>query len=129
MENIILVSNEPKYYEFIRFLRTTEENISGFLNQSSISENEQLEYMEKYGNCYYIALLNENPVGFVGIIDDDIRVATHPEFKKMGVGKFMINEIIKKFPKSFAKIKLDNESSVKLFESCGFKKHFLIMKK
>ena len=127
--SLVLVNNEPKYYEFIRFLRTTKENINGFLNQSPITEKEQLEYMEKYGDFYYIALLDETPVGFVGVIDDDIRVATHPDFKKKGIGKFMINEIVKKFPEGFAKIKLENKSSIKLFESCGFKVEFLIMKK
>ena len=127
--SLVLVNNEPKYYEFIRFLRTTKENINGFLNQSPITEKEQLEYMEKYGDFYYIALSDEPPVGFVGVIDDDIRVATHPDFKKKGIGKFMSNEIVKKFPEGFAKIKLENKSSIKLFESCGFKVEFLIMKK
>lgn len=129
MNNLILVGNEPKYYEFIRFLRTNEENISGFLVQSPITKDEQLIYMDKFSKYYYIALLNEKPVGFVGVIDNDIRVATHPDFKKLGIGKFMITEIIKKFPESFAKVKVNNDASIKLFESCGFKKEFLIMKK
>jgi hypothetical protein len=41
----------------------------------------------------------------------------------------MLNYIIDKFPNSFAKIKIDNESSVKSFESCGFTKQFYILKK
>jgi RimJ/RimL family protein N-acetyltransferase len=129
MDNLKLVKNEPKFYEFIRFLRTTEENIDGFLNQNPISEIEQIKYMEKYNDCYYIAILDETPVGFVGVVDDDIRVATHPNFKKRGVAKFMINEIVKNFPRSSAKIKINNESSIKLFESCGFSTEFLIMKR
>jgi L-amino acid N-acyltransferase YncA len=29
---------------------------------------------------------------------------------------------------AFAKVKVDNEASLKLFESCGFKKKFYILK-
>ena len=35
--------------------------------------------------------------------------------------------MIKEFPNSFAKIKLNNHHSIKLFESCGFKKKYIIM--
>ena len=69
------------------------------------------------------------PIGYTGIIDDDIRVATHPGHQGRGVGKFMINEIMKINPQAFAKVKLENEASVKLFESCGFKKKYYILEK
>lgn len=128
--NLILVKNSPKYYEFIRELRTHEDNVSGFLIQTNITQEDQIKYMEKYGECYYIAINdNETPVGFIGIVDNDIRVAVHPDFKNQGVGKFMVNEIIDNYPDSIAKIKISNTPSIKLFESCGFKSEFLIMKK
>jgi RimJ/RimL family protein N-acetyltransferase len=127
--NLKLVKNNPDFYEFIRELRFHDENISGFLNQTKISKEDQINYMEKYGDLYYVALFDEKPVGFVGVIDDDIRVATHPNFKKKGVGKFMITEIMNIFPNAFAKIKNDNLASTKLFESCGFEIKYLIMKK
>lgn len=127
--NLILVKNEPKFYGFIHDLRYRKENVSGFIDQTPVSEIEQNNYMEKYGKHYYIAILNETPVGFVGVIDNDIRVATHPDYKNMGIGKFMINEIIKIYPNSIAKIKSTNSESIKLFESCGFEVNFLIMKK
>ena len=47
----------------------------------------------------------------------------------MGVGKFMINEIMKIFPKSYAKVKIENEASLKLFESCGFEKKYYVLEK
>lgn len=126
--NLKLVKNNPDFYEFIRELRFHDENISGFLSQKKISKEDQINYMEKYGDLYYVALFGENPVGFVGVIDDDIRVATHPDFKKKGVGKFMITEIVKIFPNALAKVKYNNFASTKLFESCGFEIEFLIMK-
>lgn len=129
MNSYKLVPNEEKYYEFIRELRTCKENIDGFVNQSNITKSEQFEYMSKYGHFYYVCLLDNVPVGFIGVIDNDIRVATKPEFKKMGVGKFMVDEIIKLYPDSLAKIKINNTSSMRLFESCGFKAEYIIMKK
>ena len=33
-----------------------------------------------------VCTLEDTPVGFVGQVDGDIRVATHPEYQGMGVG-------------------------------------------
>jgi len=127
--NLTLVDNEPKFYEFIRELRLHPENINGFTNQNYFTEEEQNKYMEKNEKHYKICLKGTLPVGFVGVIDGDIRVATKPEFKGMGIGKFMINEIMKTYPNSFAKIKINNESSIKLFESCDFEIKYIIMER
>jgi RimJ/RimL family protein N-acetyltransferase len=123
------VKCESKYYEFIRELRVHPENSQGFIVQGDISIEEQKRYMEKNEKFFFVCLDNEEPVGFVGVIEDDIRVATSPKHKKMGIGKFMINEVMKLFPNAKAKIKIENEASIALFESCGFKTEFLIMKK
>lgn len=125
----ILVDNEPKYYEFIRQMRIHPDNISGFINQNIITEEQQIEYMKNNHQFFKICLFENEPVGFVGVIENDIRVATNPDFKKIGVGKFMIDEIMKIYPEAVAKVKIDNISSMNLFLSCGFKTEFIIMKK
>mgnify|MGYP000532444340 CR=1 FL=1 len=123
------VENEEKYWEFIRKLRTNEEVIQGFVQQGDINPEQQEIYMKKYGHMYYICILDDKPVGFIGVIDRDIRVATHPDFQKRGVGKFMINELMKLHPDSLAKVKVDNQASLRLFESCGFTKKFYLLEK
>ena len=123
------VENEEKYWEFIRKLRTNEEVIRGFVQQGDISPEQQEIYMKKYGHMYYICIVDDQPVGFIGVIDRDIRVATHPDFQKRGVGKFMINELMKLHPDSLAKVKVDNQASLRLFESCGFTKKFYLLEK
>ena len=85
--------------------------------------------MEKYGSCYYLCLLDNKPVGYAGVIDDDIRVATLPDHQGQGIGKFMINSLIKDFPNAVAKVKIDNFSSLRLFEACGFEKKYYILEK
>lgn len=124
-----LIPISEKYFDFVRELRTCDENINGFIEQVQITSEQQNDYMLKHGHNYYICLYNNEPVGFVGVIDNDIRVATEPKFKKLGVGKFMINEIIKIYPNAKAKIKVDNLASLNLFKTCGFQIEFLILKK
>jgi ribosomal protein S18 acetylase RimI-like enzyme len=124
-----LVNCTKEYWEFVRTLRMDERVLDGFIERVEITPEMQERYMQKYADSYRIALVDGTPAGFVGVIDDDIRVCTHPEFQGRGVGKFMINECMKLWPTSFAKVKLDNIASVKLFESCGFTKKFYILTK
>jgi len=124
-----LVQNTPKYWEFIRNLRNMADIKQGFIQQDEITAIQHAEYMLKYNNNFYICLADEAPAGYVGVINDDIRVATHPDFQGKGVGSFMINEIMHIFPQAIAKVKLDNEASVRLFEKCGFKKKYYLLEK
>lgn len=118
--NLRLVSCEINYWEFVRLLRQDERVKDGFIRNISIDKEQQKVYMYKYHQFYKIALVENNPAGYVGVIDDDIRVCTHPDFQGIGVGRFMINECMKIWPNSFAKVKIGNINSEKLFLSCGF---------
>ena len=124
-----LVKCTNEYWEFIRVLRNDKRVLDGFIKSIHITEEMQVKYMNKHSQFYRIALLDKKPVGYVGVIEDDIRVCTHPDYQGIGVGKFMINECMKLFPTAFAKVKIDNEISMKLFEACGFTKKFYILTK
>ena len=106
-------------YEFIRKLRMDDRVKSGFVEDVNITIKDKQIYMEKYKDCYRICLLYGKHCGYVGVIDDDIRICTHPDFQGKGVGKFMLSEIVKIFPSAKGRIKKDNLASIKLFESCG----------
>ncbi len=93
-----LVNNNIKYWDFIRNLRNDKRVNSGFIEDTYVSEKQQIEYMKKYSSCYRIALIDGNPVGYVGVIDNDIRICTHPDYQGMGVGKFMLNNCMKIWP-------------------------------
>ena len=124
-----LVSNTPKYWEFIRNLRNLDGVREHFVKQEKISPVEQATYMLQYNNNYWICLVNEKAAGYIGVIKDDIRVATHPDFQGQGVGSFMINEVMKIVPNAMAKVKLDNAASLRLFENCGFKKKYYLLER
>lgn len=122
-----LVNCDKKYWEFVRQLRTDIKNTDGFIQQVNITEEEQIKYMEKYHSNYFICLLDDIPVGFIGEIDGDIRVCTDHNYKNKGIGKFMVIELLKLKKNIFAKIKINNDASKKLFESCGFSTKYIIM--
>jgi len=124
-----LTPNKKMYWEFVRALRNMDGVRQGFVEQKNISKENHEEYMLVYGKCFYICIVNNTPTGYIGIINNDIRVATHPDYQGQGVGKFMINEIMKNNPHAFAKVKLENNASLRLFESCGFKKMYYILER
>ena len=99
----------------------------GFVQQKGISRQDHSMYMQAFGESFYICLDNGQPIGYIGVITNDIRVATHPDHQGKGVAKFMVNEVMKAHPKAFAKVKIENEASLRLFEGCGFKRKFYIL--
>jgi ribosomal protein S18 acetylase RimI-like enzyme len=124
-----LVECSKEYWEFVRVLRNDERVQSGFIKSIHITEEMQERYMSSYSQFYRIVLVDGVPAGYVGVIEDDIRVCTDPAFQGKGVGKFMINKCMELWPTAFAKVKIDNEASLRLFRSCGFKKKFYILTK
>ena len=122
-----LKKNNKEYWEFIRLLRTDHRVQKGFIEQSKITKNDQKNYMNKYNNNYYVCLYDDIPCGYIGEIDGDIRLCTSPQYQGKGIGSFMINEITKIRPNIFAKVKIENVSSLRVFEKAGYvKKYFLL---
>jgi len=124
-----LVKCEERYWEDIRQLRNMDGVKQGFVKQHHIKSSEHKLFMQMNNDCFYVCIDNEHFLGYTGVIARDIRVATHPDHQKKGVASFMINEVMKKHPDAFAKVKMDNEASLRLFESCGFKKKYYILEK
>ena len=119
--NTILIQKAtPDYYEHIRLLRNDHRVQSGFLEQVSITPDQQLEYMNQHSDSYLIAIISNSFAGYAGSIDNDIRVCTHPDHQGLGVGKALIHAICHRFPSAQARIKPENKASQALFESCGF---------
>jgi|TARA_R100000005_G_C4985499_1_gene193971 GNAT superfamily N-acetyltransferase len=111
-----LVPITEEYYDFVRVLRNTQ---PGFLVHANITPEHQEVYMNKYGKNYYICLLYKKPVGFIGVVDEDIRLCTHPSAQGKGIGTFMLKEIVKLYPNATGKILEDNIPSQKAFEKAN----------
>ena len=124
-----LVSNNYIYWEFIRTLRNMDGVRQGFIEQEYISQNQHESYMKKNSNFFYICLDKTTPIGYIGVIENDIRVATHPDHQGKGIASFMLSEVMKIHPTAFAKVKIQNEASLRLFESCGFTKKYYVLER
>lgn len=124
-----LIKNSYIYWEFVRNLRNLDGVRQGFINQKYISQEQHEAYMRENSEFFYICLDKTTPMGYIGVIDDDIRIATHPDHQGKGVGSFMLNEIMKTHPTAFGKVKIENTASLRLFESCGFVRKYYILEK
>ena len=124
-----LVENEPKYWEFIRQLRNMDGVREGFIQQKIISKEHHIKYMKKNSTFFYILLDKDVPICYIGNIDNDIRVATHPDHQGKGAATFALNELMKLHPNAVAKVKIENKASLRLFEKCGFKKKYYLLEK
>lgn len=121
-----LVKCTSDYWEFVRKLRNDDRVQVGFIERAEITEEQQQKYMREFQDKYFVCLLNGEPAGYVGVIDDDIRICTSPKFQNQGIASFMLSEVLKIFPKAFGKVKLENSASRRLFEKLGFKETFII---
>ena len=77
-------------------------------------------------DLFFIALVEDVPAGFVGCIDGDIRICTHPDFQRRGVGVYIIREIMKRFPTAAAKVKIENDASQRMMEAGGLIPRFIV---
>ena len=105
------------------------DNREGFGDPSIIPTATHHAYMFKNFSNYLVCVDSGEVIGFIGHVENDIRLATKKTYQNKGVGKFMVEAFMEKFPNSFAKVKIHNEASRKLFESCGFKKKYYILEK
>jgi len=123
---IIPVGKNKKYWNDILDIRNN--NSFGFGDTSQIPQDKHYEFIEKHYKDYFVLVLDDTDkvAGFAGCVNGDIRVAVHENFKRRGIAKALVTFIRGKYPKSFAKIKSDNQASLKLFQSCGLKKTWCI---
>jgi RimJ/RimL family protein N-acetyltransferase len=129
-----LIENEPRFWNAIGELRADPRVQHGFVEQvKSFDSEKQKKYMEKYAQCYWVLVLSIGicyekthehleVIGFVGIVDNDIRICVDPFAHGHGFGKFMLEQLKAKINlnDAVARVKLDNEPSHILFLSCGF---------
>lgn len=118
-----LVECKEEYWEFVRFLRTNDENQTGFFTKAHITPENQIEFMNKWKDNYKICLLDDIPVGYIGIINgNEVTYCTDPNYKNKGIGTFMVKEFLKFFPDLIATVKPENLASQRVFEKLGWDK-------
>jgi ribosomal protein S18 acetylase RimI-like enzyme len=112
---LVRVGKDPHRVEFVRILRNHKDLLPGFIVQTEITKEQQAKYMEKHGEDYYICINdNHKQVGYVGVVEKDIRLAVLPEFQRQGYAEFMVRTISQRYDFK-VKIKRNNIASQKLF--------------
>lgn len=111
-----LVRVAPQHYDFVRNLRMDPRVSGSFLEEANITEEDQQKYMDEHGRNYYVCLSYGTPVGYAGVVENDIRICTQPEYFGIGVASFMLEFIKKMYPHATGQIKGDNYPSQRLFD-------------
>jgi len=120
-----LVNCDRMFWIDILEIRNKEKKC--FINQKEVQIKDHFNYMLHNSKFYEVCVADNIFAGFVGLVNGDIRIGVSNKFKRKGIGKFMLQNF-KKFEQiKQVKIKVDNEASIKLFESLGFKKNLYIM--
>ena len=124
-----IVKNESLYWEFIRQLKNDDLARENSMNSHIITPQEHRAYMKEYEDRYYICLIDDTPVGYVGTnAQDYISIAVVSEARGKGVGKYMLQYFREEMRarKLRAIVNITNQASLKLFEACGFVKKYYI---
>lgn len=121
MVNLKLIDNNPQYYEFIRKLRNDIRLNIGFIDKTFITEEMQKKYMKNHSNEYFICLRENVPVGYIGVVDKDLRLCVKYEEQKNGIASFMLKELMKKNIKFDVRVLPNNIASLNMFKKNGFK--------
>lgn len=117
-----LIPIEEQYYEFVRLLRIHPDTITGFIYQGHITPDEQIQYMNNHRDDYFICLYKNKPVGFIGVVNNDLRLAVDSQYTNQGFASFMLQNITKYKNDFEVRVKIDNIPSQKLFEKNGYKR-------
>lgn len=124
-DNLTIQKVYYKDWDFILWLRNKQKD--GFVQQHEISKEEHYEFMTKYGENYYVVgtplpcdYYFDNCYGFVGVVNNDIRFAVHPDCQNKGIGTFMLKFIKERYPEAIGKVKHDNIASSYAFTKAGF---------
>ena len=82
--------------------------------------------MDNFGSCYWVCVTYTGvPLGYVGVIDNDIRFCVEPACQGLGIGTYMLRFVKDKFPDASGKVKVNNTASKKAFEKAGVPWEFL----
>ncbi len=49
-----------------------------------------------------------------------ITIAVHPNARKQGIGKKLVNQLIKQYKSIFLEVNETNQAAINLYKSCGF---------
>jgi hypothetical protein len=122
----------PQYWEAIRHIRNHHRFYFG--QTEVIDAKTHREFMEKHWRTYRVAVCHvgrnhkddkggegEQPcvMGFIGQVQKDLRIATHPQYLKQGVADFMIRSFRREYPERSWKVRRMNHPTLAMARKLG----------
>jgi ribosomal protein S18 acetylase RimI-like enzyme len=107
---------EPEDWDFVRELRTDPANVHGFVYRGPISKEQHASFMARHAETMYIGVVDGKPQGFVGLTGpSDAReciLCIDSCFHGKGLGKFLLQNMLARFPDLPAKVLKTNAGSL-----------------
>lgn len=126
--NLRLADCTENFWSFVLSLRNKVRD--SFLSTDLISEVDHVNFMTKYSSTYRICIDNDIPIGFIGAVNGDIRLAVEPSYQGRQVASFMLKEFASLVPHTKeVKVRLDNLPSQRFFERNGYKAKCIVLEK
>ena len=116
-EYLRLIPATQKDWLFILELRNKYRKL--FFTTKKITWKEHTKFMHANSDCYFICTYRSQSAGFIGVIDNDIRLCVSEHYQKHGIGTYMLKKIKKLFPGATGKIRTDNKASLRAFKKAG----------
>lgn len=119
---IEILDNDQRWWSPIATLRSLRDVQKGFITRiyDWIQFPVQAKHMSQHGENYIVAASGDMLLGYARCIDGDIGICVYPELQGRGIASMLLEELLRRFPDAHARVKVDNESSKKLFEKFGF---------
>jgi ribosomal-protein-alanine N-acetyltransferase len=86
-----------------------------------------LEYFKRNLTNILVAIENGINVGFIVFKNGNIlNIAVHPDFRRRGIGKSLIKEVMRRFDRVRLRVRESNKDAINFLEKLGFKKKRII---
>lgn len=106
------------HYEDIRRIRNL--NRMSFGNKDEIDAATHKKFMDKHAVNYRVVLNRNLVVGFIGQVENDLRLAVHPSNQQQGIAQFMYPLFLEEYPDVTVKVNRDNDKSLAFFKKVGW---------
>lgn len=110
------------YWPFVMNLRNHPSVMKNMFSKRAYGSDEFISEMYGRSQFFRIVLIDNHPAGYYKVLNNEISIVVHPDYRGQGVASFMVKHILKRFKGKplEARIRVSNRASIKLFEKFGF---------
>lgn len=115
---IVVPPTTESHIEGIRMIRN--ENRKSFGDSSIVDVKTHSRFMRNQKGKYRVCISNNDVIGFIGTVGDDLRLAVRRDYMGRGVGSFMVDTFFQNLRPLAKKVKRDNVQSLRFCAKYGW---------